>query len=80
MTTTTYNADQIGAGMRVIPPGKKQLVEVIEVFTHGGQRDVYCWGRTGRVAFTISRYDSIQIEARAETAAWREKSGRGVAA
>lgn len=80
MATATYNSDQIGPGMRVIPPGKKQLVEVIDVFTNGGQRDVYCWGRSGRVAFTISRYDSIEIEARADTEAWRLRTGRTVAA
>jgi hypothetical protein len=67
MTTKRYPADQICAGVRVVPPGKKRLVEVLDHNYDAACTRIevaYITPQGGRGVFFISRYDEIEIEAR----------------
>jgi hypothetical protein len=59
--TRRIAADDIIAGMTVIPPGKKASVEVVDAWDRGGQREVYCTSHRGGSVFIISRYDDIEM-------------------
>lgn len=60
--TVSIPVDELRAGMKFIPKGKKRPVEVFMLSEfHGPTIDVYAFSSHGNSAHILNRYDTVEI-------------------